>query len=160
MASGRNRPCPAEMGASRDLAKTWPRLLDGHRVPSTVRRSQNAQSSAIDSPGWIESRRASARRLHRHRHRATHVRIDLRRAHDPTCGLVAQEYAKGQGASILAKKGRCRTGRHSNGISTSVQLPGVAAFTAAAIRSMCKRTRGHCGVLNTTRAMRRPVRFC
>lgn len=45
-------------------------------------------------------------------------------------------------------------------MNNSAKLPGVAESTAAAILSMCNPTRGHCGVLNTTRAILRPAGFC
>ena len=44
----------------------------------------------------------------------------------------------------LSKLEDCGEEFYLKGISTSVKLPGVAAFTAAAILSRCSRTSGHC----------------
>jgi hypothetical protein len=59
----------------------------------------------------------------------------------------------------MGNKGERLTSRYRYEKFSSMKVPGVAASIAATISGMGNRTTGHCGVLNTTMASFRPVRF-
>ena len=62
-----------------------------------------------------------------------------------------EAYASPADAADLARRANdgcfasgCRAGGQSTGMSTSVKLPGVAAFTAATTSATCGSRAGHC----------------